>query len=372
MKLPPFRLERFFAEHEFSAPHLLCCSDCESFRLSELLALEDGAGEALHALPLGYTESPGGLALRQEIAGLYQHIGADDVLVHSGAEEAIFTFMHAALDPGDHLIVHAPCYQSLTEVARSIGCEVSPWKASETTGWTLDLDDLRRLLRPNSRAIVINTPHNPTGYLMPAADQQGLRELAQERGLIVFSDEVYRLLEYEVSQRLPAFCDLDEHAVSLGVMSKAFGLAGLRIGWAATRNRTLREKMAAIKDYTTICNSAPSEFLAALALRHREVLLQRNRQIIAANLQQLDAFFARHQKHFNWRRPTAGPIAFPSLRGRIDAGDFCRRLLRGTGVLLLPGEVYDATYTRQFRIGFGRKNLPDMLPLVDSFLHQHA
>jgi aspartate/methionine/tyrosine aminotransferase len=366
MKLSPFKLERYFAKYEFNVQYMICGSDCQSFTIQELLALEPSAAERFQSHWLGYTESPGSPSLRQEIAKIYQAISPDQVLVHSGAEEAIFLFMHAVLDTGDHVVVHSPCYQSLVEVARGMGCEVTNWTAHEEDGWALDLDELRRSLRPNTRAIVINTPHNPTGYLMAPGDFEELNRIAQEGGVLLFSDEVYRESEHRPDDRLPSACDVSESAVSLGVMSKTYGLPGLRIGWVATRNESLLSKMAALKDYTTICNSAPSEFLAELALRHRQTLIERNLGIITHNLSLLDEFFARHGERFAWRRPKAGPIAFPRLVGE-DVEAFCHDLVVEAGVLLLPGTIYDDS-GNHFRIGFGRKNLPEGLERLEAYL----
>ena len=258
MKIRPFQIERFFARYEFTAPYLLSSSDCEALSIQELLSLEEGAAEQFQHHWLGYTESQGSPALRRAIAALYQSIDEEQVLVHSGAEEAIFTFMNAVLESNDHVIVHFPCYQSLFEVAHAIGCEVTPWETHEENGWELDLDRLRQSIKGNTRAIIVNCPHNPTGYLMSKATQQQIIEIAREHQCIVFSDEVYRGLEQNPDEALPAACDLYEHAVSLGVMSKTFGLPGLRIGWIATHNQHIYESMATFKDYLTICNSAPS------------------------------------------------------------------------------------------------------------------
>jgi aspartate/methionine/tyrosine aminotransferase len=367
MKLPPFQLERWFARHEFSAPWLLCSSDCESVTVQELLALEPDARDRLDALWLGYTESRGHPALREAIAGLYETISADHILVHAGAEEAIFNFMHVALDPGDHIVVHTPCYQSLAEVARGLGAHVTPWQGDPDRGWAVAIDDLPRLLTPRTRAVVVNFPHNPTGFLPDAGFLHTLSALSEQHGFLVFSDEVYRGLELESADCLPAFADLNARAVSLGVMSKTYGLAGLRIGWIATRNGDLIDKMAAFKDYTTICNSAPSEFLATLALRHAGPLVARNREIIRHNLALLDDFFARHGEWFAWYRPKAGPIAFPALR-RGAVGQFCADLVDEAGVLLLPGTLYGVP-TNAFRIGFGRRNLPEALAQFERWLH---
>jgi aspartate/methionine/tyrosine aminotransferase len=368
MHLPAFKLERYFAQYEFNVKYVLCASDCESFSIQDLLAFEPDAAERFHQHWLGYTESQGSPSLQKEISNLYETIEPQQVLVHAGAEEAIFLFMHAILDASDHVIVHWPCYQSLFEVARSIGCQVTRWKAREENGWSLDLDELHQCLRPNTKAVIINTPHNPTGYLMAPDVFQKVAGFCRDKGIILFSDEVYRESEYRRQDRLPAACDLGAHTVSLGVMSKTYGLAGLRIGWIATQNAEIYGRMAALKDYTTICNSAPSEFLAELALRHREKLVARNMEIIAANLDLLDPFFARRADRFAWQRPQAGSIGFPQLIGE-DVDGFCQDLVEKTGVLLLPGTLYGVP-GNHFRIGFGRKNLPNALPHLEAFLQR--
>jgi aspartate/methionine/tyrosine aminotransferase len=366
MQLAPFKLERYFARYEFNAKYLLCSSDCESISVGDLLAFEPDAEEGLKRHWLGYTESSGALSLRQEISRIYASIQPEHVLVHSGAEEAIFLFMHAVLQPGDHIIVHWPCYQSLFEIARSIGCEVTIWEARLQNKWAPDMDELKHGLRPNTRAIIINTPHNPTGYLMPQADYRAVNQLAHEHGIILFSDEVYRELEYSPADRLASACDLNPSAVSLGVMSKAYGLAGLRIGWIATHNAPVQARMAALKDYTTICNSAPSEYLAELAIRQRVQIAGRNLKIIHDNLFILDNFFTAHAKIFEWVRPKAGPIAFPRLSGE-DVDQFCQRLVTSVGVLLLPGTMYDHP-GNHFRVGFARKNMPQSLEQLQQYL----
>lgn len=366
MRVPPFKLERYFARHEFAVAHLLCSSDCESMSIQDLLSLEPGAREAFLAQRLGYTESSGSPSLRLEISRLYAGIGPEQILVHAGAEEAIFIFMHATLERGDHVIVQRPCYQSLFEVARGIGCHVTAWQAREENGWSPDLGELKTLVRPDTKAIIFNTPHNPTGFHMQIRQFQELIGLADAKGITVFSDEVYRGLERSEADRLPAACELSERAVSLGVMSKTYGLAGLRIGWIATRNEPVRARMASMKDYTTICASAPSEFLAEIALRHGETIAARSRAIISANLALLDAFFARHADSFSWQRPPAGPIAFPRLlRGEVES--FCDRLAQAKSVLLLPGTVYE-DQGNHFRIGFGRRNMPQALQRLEEYM----
>jgi aspartate/methionine/tyrosine aminotransferase len=369
MNLPPFKLERFFAKYEFNTEYLLCSSDCESMSIAELLALDAdpaGAAQKFQQTWLGYTESQGSPALRAEICKVYETIEPDDILVHTGAQEAIFLFMFAAFKQYDHVIVHSPAYQSLAEVARAAGCDVSPWPAREQNGWSLDLDELRHLMRTNTKAIIINTPHNPTGYLMTREEYDALHKFVKANKLLLFSDEVYRESEYDPAARLPAACDLGDYAISLGVASKTYGLAGLRIGWIATKNKKVYEKMASLKDYTTICNAAPSEFLAEIAMRNRQRLIDRNLGIIKQNLEVIDSLFARHADLFSWVRPQAGSMGFPRyLSGNVDK--FCDELVKRAGVLLLPGSVYDDS-RNHFRLGLGRKNLPQAVQKVEEFL----
>lgn len=366
MNLPPFKLERYFAKYEFNTEYLLCASDCESISIADLLALEEGAADKFQQVWLGYTESPGSPALRAEICKLYETVRPENILVHTGAEEAIFLFMFAAFKEHDHIIVHSPGYQSLAEVARAAGCDVSLWWAREEDQWALDLDELQGLLRANTKAIIINTPHNPTGYLMSRQDYEAVHQFAQENNLLLFSDEVYRESEYDAAARLPAACDLGDHTISLGVTSKIYGLAGLRIGWICTKNQQIYEKMASLKDYTTICNSAPSEFLAEVAMRNRMKLVERNLGIIKANLGLMVDFFARHTDLFSWIRPQAGSMAFPRLL-KGDVEEFCDRVVREAGVLLLPGSMYDDS-RNHFRLGLGRKNLPQAVQRLEKYL----
>lgn len=369
MEIKPFRIEQYFGKHEFTAKYLLSSSDAESRTIKELLDLEPGAQVRLMEHWCGYTESPGAPWLREVIAGIYKKIMPEDVLVLSCAEEGIFVLYHALLGPGDHAIVETPCFESGLEVARSTGAEVSEWRRSFENDWEHNVGALEKLFRSNTKIIYINTPHNPTGLLMPPDVFHGVLALAASRGIIVFSDEVYRELEHDPSQRLPAACEAYEHAVSLGSMSKTYGLPGLRLGWFACHDAGIRQRCLEFKYYTTICNSAPSEFLTALALRHREVLVKRNLEIVKRNLGLLDAFIRQRSDHFEWVKPNASPIGFARLKPERDLLSFCEEVVRESGVLLLPGTVYDQP--RHIRFGYGRKNMPEALTQFGAYLDSH-
>lgn len=370
MKLSPFKLERYFARHEFTAPYLLCGSDCEALKMSELLAMaESDTLQLWERLNLGYTESLGHPRLRQEISQLYPGLGKDDILVCT-PEEGIFITMNVMLEAGDQVIVTFPGYQSLYGIADSIGCQVVRWlPREEETGWTFDLQWLESTLCRRTRLLVINFPHNPSGAVLSAEEFRHVLDLAGRYDCHVFADEMYRFLEYDPMGRPAAAATLYSRAISLGGLSKSFGLPGLRMGWLASGDKETMDRLATFKDFTTICSSAPSEILAIMALRGREKIWSRNLGIIRDNLAELDLFFEKYNQFFSWSRPTAGCIAFPRLLSGLTAEAFCADLLRKKGVLLLPAELYDYPEAR-FRIGFGRRNMPLALGKLDEYLEE--
>jgi aspartate/methionine/tyrosine aminotransferase len=370
VRIADFELERFFARYEFAVEHLLCASDVQGWPMGELLELADDETAALwRDLGLGYTEPLGHPLLRREIAALYEGIDPDEVVVFSGAEEAIFAVSNTALGPGDHAIVVWPAYQSLHEVARAAGAEVTLHELHAEDGWAIDVNLLRRQVTPRTKLIVVNAPHNPTGYLPDVATYRAVADIAAEAGATLLSDEVYRFLEVDRAGRLPAGADVGRHGVSIGVMSKSFALAGLRIGWLASHDVRLLDATARFKDYTTICASAPSEVLALIALRARDRVLARSREIVEANLGHLDGFFERQAAHFRWVRPGGGSIGFPELLGPTPIARFTDDLLAAEGVLLAPGSIFGRE-DNHFRLGFGRQDLPVAIERLEAFTNR--
>jgi len=368
MRIADFALERYFARWEFAVEYLLCASDVEGYPMAELLALADVEARGLwENLRLGYTESTGHPLLRAEIASLYEGIEADDILVFAGAEEAIFCLANVVLGPDDHAVVTWPGYQSLYEVGRAAGADVTLHELSEADGWSLDVERLIGSLRSNTRLVVVNAPHNPTGMLPTHADWARLTGELARRGIHLLADEVYRFLEFEEADRLMAGADAFERGISLGVMSKSFAMAGLRIGWLACHDRELLARCAAFKDYTTICASAPAEILALIGLRAKEEVLARSRRIVADNLALLDAFFVRRSDRLSWVRPRGGSIGFPRLVDGVPVDHFAAELVETSGVLLLPGSQFGHA-GNHFRVGFGRQNLPEALGRLEAFL----
>jgi aspartate/methionine/tyrosine aminotransferase len=368
VRIAAFALERFFARWEFAVRYLLCASDVEGYPMADLLALADPESRRLwDDLRLGYAESTGHPLLRAEIAGLYDGVAADEVLVFAGAEEAIFCLSNVLLGPGDHAVVTWPGYQSLYEVGRAAGADITLHELREVDGWDLDPERLIAELRPSTRLVVVNAPHNPTGMLPTHEQWSRLTGELSSRGIHLLADEVYRFLEVDEADRLVAGADAFERGISLGVMSKSFAMAGLRIGWLATHDRDLLARCAAFKDYTTICSSAPSEILALIGLRARDVVLGRSRAIVGSNLAALDRFFADHADRFAWVRPRGGSIGFPRLLGDEPIDAFASRLVERDGVLLLPGSQFGFP-GNHFRIGFGREDLPQAVERLEAFV----
>lgn len=371
IKLNIFKLEEYLGKYEFSAQYLLCCSDAESFALSEILAYASSEDMKLwDQLRLGYTEVQGLPILRQTVADeLYPDLDEENILMFAGAEEGIFCVLHILIEAQDHVIILTPCYQSLLEIPRSKGAEISEIKLKEEHHWRIDLNAIRDAIKPNTKCIVINFPHNPTGQVIEHDELKNLVTLCESKGIWIFSDEVYRLLGTPNKSWAPPATCLYDKAISLGVMSKAYGMAGLRIGWIACQNKALLKKIEYMKHYTSICNSAPAEVLSLISLRNKDKILDRNNQIATNNLQLLDQFFHEYNNLFQWVRPQGGCVGFVEYKGSVSIDSFCDQLVKEKSVLLMPASIYNHN-SNHFRIGFGRRNMPECLLKLKEFVSQ--
>ncbi len=370
--LNPFKLEVFLSQYEFKAPYLLCCSDAESFSMQEIISMAESTKSPERGLwdnlRLNYTESWGLPQLRHQIAeSLYPSLSQDNILCFSGAEDGIFCALQVLCEPSDHVIVLTPCYQSLLEIPKSRGSDVTTIPLREENSWHIDLNEITRTIKPNTKCIIINFPHNPTGQVITQEELDGLVKLCAPQGIWLFSDEVYRLLGAPSTSWAKPAAEVYPRALSLGVMSKAFGLAGLRIGWIACQDREFLSKIEKVKHYTTICNSAPAEVLSLIALQNKDQILARNNKITADNLVLLDQFFEDYSHLFSWVRPQGGCIGFVKYKSDESVDAFCERLVNKNGILLMPASIYDHP-SNHFRIGFGRKNMPEALEQLKGFL----
>lgn len=367
-----FKLERFFAKHAFSVTHPLCSSDCESISIADLLAMEPGSEERLLQTRLVYTKPRGATELLESLAHQSPQTEPDNYFIHVGAEEAILNLFLATINAGDRIVVNSPTYESLAEIPRALGAEVINWNWRQTSTdgkcrWTLDPDELPGLSGGKAKFIIINTPHNPTGGHLTREEMDATIAYARQTGAVILSDEVYRRLEHAPHRLLPPVWHLYENGISLDVLSKHSGLPGLRIGWLASQRQDILEKVAVIKDYNSICASAPSELLAAIAVRNMDKIVARNQKIVKRNLLLLNEFFTRHSDFAQWCQPEGSSIAFPCLTSGEDAEPLIEKIIREAGVLLLPGSCYGYKPS-YFRVGYGRANMPEALAQLEKWL----
>jgi aspartate/methionine/tyrosine aminotransferase len=370
MRIRDFQLERYFAKYEFSARYLLSPSDCEPLAMRELLAMASGEDAKLwDELVLAYTESPGHPELRARIAGMHHGLTADNVLC-AVPEEAVFLAMNSLLEPGDRVVAVQPAYQSLQEVARSIGCQVDLWPLTrQGQGWALDLEALEQTLKNPVKLLVINFPHNPTGFQPSREEFETVLSMAEAAGARVFSDEMYRGLEFSGDAPLPSVAEVSDTAVALSGLSKTYALPGLRSGWLICRDKDFLDRAQALKDYTTICAPGPSEILSIIALANREAIAERSRALVRENLGRIREFFTARKDAFTLIEPMAGSICVAELIDGRDAYAFCEEAVQRESVMVVPSKAFDMD-GEYIRLGLGRKTLPLALEALGKYLER--
>lgn len=369
MHINKFKLERYFAQHEFTAKYLMSSSDCDGYDLKYVL--EGASIEELQLwedLKLGYTESEGHALLREAILKHYKLETINHVVVASPGE-LNFCAMNVLLEPDDHVITVAPSYQSLYEIVQSVKCELSLWKVN-SEDWSFDVGELEDLIKENTKLIILNFPHNPTGSYLTIDQLNQIISIARKHNLYIFSDEMYHKLVLGDTIELPPICDLYEKGISLWGMSKTFGLAGLRLGWLVSQDLTLLSRVIAFKDYLSICNSAPSEILSIMALNSIDRFIIPNINKIQKNISLFENFAREHDQIGKFVVPKAGSTAFVPLQINLSSQDFSDQLVSDTGIMTVPAEMFEHK-GKFIRVGFGRKNFPEILDRLHDYFNLH-
>ncbi len=353
-QLPPFRLERWFAEFEF-VPGMrnLAASGPFAVKTSELLELE-GADVTVRYLnlDLDYIENPGSESLRQGVANLYVTLNASDVRITSGASEALFLLMWTIAAPGVNIVIEEPCYGNIPGIAESLGIEVRKVQLSQAGDWKPDLEQLSRLIDEKTSLVYLVHPHNPSGSVLSREEMVAIASITERAGAMLVNDEVFRPIALD-DKTVPSIVDVVENAVSIGDMTKPWGLGGLRVGWIASRRHELLDLLSSARDYSTMCSSAPGSFLAELALRHSTHIMAPRLAAARDNRNLLTDVIALSEGSLSWSRPEAGYTAFVKMPALISTTAFCRYLAQEQRNLLLPGEVYGSAYEQFVRIGYG-------------------
>jgi len=369
MEILPFKTEHFFARYEFTTPYQLCNSDCETVSVAELLAMTGIPIEKLGQLQLGYTESLGNPELRERIAALYGRVSPEQVVVLGSPVEGIYLVARAALEPGDQVVVLSPAYDALINLFEHIAGPPNVRRWSFTPNgprWEIDFEQLDDLVTSKTRLLVVNFPHNPTGYLPSPSQMAALAEIVEANDLTLFCDEMYFGLVHSGTPSVPSAADLTERAVVLSGLSKTYGLPGLRSGWLVVRDEMLRQRIINWKFYTSICPPAPSEFLALVALKAAPELRARSIAQVEHNLGLTKAFFSRWPDTFTWRHPLAGSTALVGMNVP-SVSAFAARLAEEAGVLILPAVSLGAD-DQHMRMGFGRAAFGKALEKFEAYL----
>ncbi|KAM0713353.1 hypothetical protein Q7P35_000805 [Cladosporium inversicolor] len=374
--IPPFAVEQWMDKYETSAKYNLAETCCASISIDELLALSEDktatVGKLLDSSKVqGYGEIRGSSELRNNLSRLYSSkvgtpLPAENILITPGAIAANHLTLYSLVGPGDHVICHYPTYQQLYSIPESLGAEVSLWKSDAENKWLPDLEELKALVKPNTKLIIIkhssSNPQNPTGAILPKSLIHALTDYAESKSIPVLSDEVYRPLFHSISPLDDAFPPSllsagYANTIATGSLSKAYSLAGLRVGWIASRNRDLIEQIAKVRDYTTISVSQLDQSVAAFALSPDTIhaLLGRNIALAKGNLALLERFIIKHDEYCSWVKPVAGTTAFVKFEREgklVDAVALCKSLQASTGVMLLPGDCFGDEFKGYVRIGY--------------------
>lgn len=352
--------------------HHLSASECETMTVADLLRMADTEDQTRwDDLRLAYTHPLGALWLRATIAAQYAAVRPENLVCFAGAQEGLFAVMHSLLQPGDHAIVVVPGYQSVETLALGLAA-VTGVALDAADGWSIDLDQVAAAIRPATRLLCISFPNSPTGKVLEAERFAALIALCRHHGIWLLSDEVYRLTERDPARRLPPAADVYERGVSIGVLSKAYGLPGLRIGWVACRDAALIGRIARFRQYLSVCGAGPSEVLANIALKATEVIVGRNHAVAETNRIGMSAFLARHPNLFEWTASEAGVVGYVRYGGTDGVEHFVSRMAADAGVLLLPASVFRSDLAAlpvdRFRIGFGHSGFKVGLAALESAL----
>ena len=360
-------------EYETKCKYNIAETCCHSLSINELVELSENkdikpADLVDLSTPQTYGEIRGSTALRENLSRLYSgKVGTpltpQGVLITPGAIAANHLVLYSLLSPGDHVICHYPTYQQLYSIPQSLGAEVSFWKSDPSNKWLPDLEELKSLVKENTKLIIVNTPQNPTGQILPKSLLHKLIDFAESKQLTIMADEVYRPIFHGIapmdSEFPPSLLSLGyKNVIVTGSLSKAYSLAGIRIGWIASRNQDLIEKFASTRDYTTISVSKIDQSIAAFALSPETIhaLLGRNIQLAKTNVAMLEKWIIKHDEFASWEKPVAGTTAFVKFERdgkRIDAKAFCQDVQEKTGVMLLPGDVgFGEEFKGYVRFGF--------------------
>jgi len=370
MDIKPFLVEEWMNRYEVGAKYNIAETCVDSISLDELFELTGADKEEflkkLCARRMTYGDIEGLPAFREGVCGLYKTIRPEEIITTHGAAGANHHIFYSIVGPEDHVISIMPTYQQLYSIPESFGAEVDVLQLKMENGYLPDLEELKRLVKPNTKMICVNNPNNPSGALMDKKLLEGIVEVAKSVGAYVLCDEVYRHLTQE-DIWTESIVDLYDKGISVGSMSKVFSLAGIRQGWIATHDEAVRKACLSHRDYNLISCGLFDEMVAAIALANKDKLLARNRRIVRDNLAILDAW-VKSEPHMRYVKPQAGTTALVYYDFTIPSYEFCERMYHETGAFVTPGDCFEQPGS--FRIGYAseKQELIDGLAAISQFI----
>ncbi len=342
MKIETIGVEDWLNVWEKSATYDIAQSTISSMTMGEILALDGRAGatfyEQLDREKMNYGWIEGSPEFKDQVSRLYEtDIDPDCILQTNGTTGANLLALMALVEPGDHVIAEYPTYQPLYEIPRTLGAEVEYWHLREENGWQPRIDELERMVRPDTKLICINNASNPLGTVLDRDTLKRVAAIARSVGAYVLSDEVY--LPLEDTDRFVSMIDLYDKAVVTNSISKTYSVPGARVGWTVS-NRELADRFRVYRDYTMICCGEFNDRLATYVLSHRDKILARNRAIIARNRAIVQEWIDGEPR-VRWQAPKGVSVAYIQWDIPVDDETFCIELLEKEGVLLVPGSRFD-------------------------------
>lgn len=352
MKIKPFAIEEWMNEYEEEAVYNLAETCVDSLSIEELVTIggDDYTSffQSIAHKKLTYGYITGSPHFKENVAKRYKQMKPENILSMNGAIGANFLILYTLIEPGDEVVCVDPTYQQLHSVPESFGADVKRLRLKPENNYLPDLEELSALVNDKTKLIIINNPNNPSGAVMNGEYLQKIVDIAREHDAYLLSDEVYRGLWQDPEADIPAVADMYDKGISTGSMSKAFSLAGLRLGWIAGPV-DLIERCLVRRDYTTISNGRIDDMLAVHALENYERLMERNLKIIRDNLNILDEWIAQEDK-MSYFKPQGGTTAILKYEADMPSEEFCIKLFRENGTFLAPGSCFDLEGT--VRIGY--------------------
>ena len=373
MKIKTFKVEQWMNEFENDAVYNLGETCIDSLKLGELLDVCGVSHEEFFAkladTRLTYSHIYGSPDFLKGVAGLYENVKPECVIPTHGAVGANNQIIHTLIEPTDNMVCVMPTYQQHYSIPESIGAEVRILQLRPENAFLPDIEELKSLVDENTKMITFNNPDNPTGSWIPRESMEEMVEVARSVGAYVLCDEVYRGISEDGSY-MHSVVDLYEKGISVGSMSKIFSLAGLRMGWIATRDEEVVELVRGRRDYDTISCGVIDDMLASMALEHKEQIFARNREILLKNRAILDQW-VNETEGVHYVRPVAGTTALVYYDMDIPSYDLCVRLIREKGLLFTPGSAFEMEGAVRIGYAFDSKLLKQGLDQFGDFLKEN-